>query len=34
MFDRLDLVYFPGRDVAADVARFTAGLGGELVFVS
>ena len=32
MFDRLDFVYLPSRDVAADVAHFTTGLGGELVF--
>jgi hypothetical protein len=32
VFDRLDFVYLPSRDVAADVAHFTAGLGGELVF--
>lgn len=32
MFDELDFVYLPSRDVAADVAHFTTGLGGELVF--
>ena len=32
MFDRLEFLYLPGRDVAADVERFTHGLGGELVF--
>lgn len=32
MFDRLDFVYLPSRDVAADVAHFTSSLGGELVF--
>jgi hypothetical protein len=32
VFDRLDFVYLPSRDVAADVKHFTAGLGGELVF--
>lgn len=32
MFDRLDFVYLPSRDVAADIEHFTAGLGGELVF--
>jgi len=32
VFDRFDFVYLPSRDVAADVAHFTAGLGGELVF--
>ncbi len=32
MFDRLDFLYLPSRDVAADIDHFTAGLGGELVF--
>jgi hypothetical protein len=32
VFDRLDFIYLPSRDVAADVAHFTTGLGGELVF--
>ena len=32
MFDRLDFVYLPSDDVAADVERYTAGLGAELVF--
>jgi hypothetical protein len=32
MFDRLDFVYLPSRDVAADVMHFTRGLGAELVF--
>jgi hypothetical protein len=32
MFDRLDFVYLPSRDVAADVLHFTAGLGGKLIF--
>jgi len=32
VFERLDFVYLPSRDVAADVAHLTAGLGGELVF--
>lgn len=32
MFDRLDFVYLPSRDVAADVKHLTTGLGGELVF--
>ena len=31
MFDRLDFVYLPSRDVAADVRHFTSGLGAELV---
>jgi hypothetical protein len=32
MFERLDFIYLPSRDVAADVAHYTGGLGGELVF--
>ena len=32
MFDRLDFVYLPSRDVAADVEHFTRGFGAELVF--
>jgi hypothetical protein len=32
MFDRLDFVYLPSRDVAADLKHFTGGLGAELVF--
>jgi hypothetical protein len=32
MFESLEFVYLPSRDVAADVEHFTAGLGGELVF--
>ena len=32
MFDRLDFVYLPSRDVAADLAHFTQGLGAEVVF--
>ncbi len=32
MFDRLDFVYQPSRDAAADVAHFTDELGAELVF--
>ena len=32
MFERLDYVYMPSRDVAADVAWFTDVLGGRLVF--
>ena len=32
MFDRLDFVYLPSRDVAADVVQFSGRLGGELVF--
>ena len=32
MFDRLDFVYLPSRDVAADLRHFTGGLGAEVVF--
>jgi hypothetical protein len=32
MFERLDYVYMPSRDVARDVAYFTDVLGGRLVF--
>lgn len=32
MFERLDFVYIPSRDVAADVTHFTRRLGAELVF--
>jgi hypothetical protein len=32
MFDRLDFVYLPSRDVAADVMHFSHRLGAELVF--
>ena len=32
MFDRLDFVYLPSRDVAADVGHFSRYLGAELVF--
>jgi hypothetical protein len=32
VFDGLDFVYLPSRDVAADVQHFTQGLGAELVF--
>ena len=32
MFDQLDYVYMPSRDVAADVAWFTDVLAGRLVF--
>src|SRR5260221_14778122 len=32
MFDRLDFVYLPSRDVAADVMHFSGRLGAELVF--
>ena len=32
MFERLDYVYMPSRDVAADVTWFTEVLGGRLLF--
>ncbi len=32
MFDRLDFVYLPSRDVAADLLHFSRGLGAEVVF--
>jgi len=32
VFERLDFVYLPSRDVAADIEHFTAGVGGELIF--
>ena len=32
MFERLDYVYMPSQDVAADVAWYTDVLGGRLVF--
>jgi hypothetical protein len=32
MFDRLDFVYLPSRDVAADLRHFTGGLGAEVAF--
>lgn len=32
MFDRLDFVYLPSRDVAADVGHFSHRLGAEVVF--
>ena len=32
MFEHLDYVYMPSRDVAADVTYFTEILGGSLVF--
>jgi hypothetical protein len=32
MFDRLEFVYLPSRDVRSDVEHFTRGLGAELVF--
>jgi hypothetical protein len=32
MFEHLDYIYMPSRDVASDVAYFTNVLGGRLVF--
>jgi hypothetical protein len=32
VFDQLDFVYLPSRDVAADVRHFTERLGARLVF--
>jgi len=32
MFDQLDYVYMPSRDVGADIAYFTDVLGGTLLF--
>lgn len=32
LFESLDFLYMPSRDVAADVVRFVQGLGGSLVF--
>jgi hypothetical protein len=32
VFDQLDFVYLPSRDVAADLEHYSAGLGGEIVF--
>ena len=32
MFERLEFVYLPSRDVAADVTHFTDAVGAELVF--
>jgi hypothetical protein len=32
MLERLDFIYLPSRDVAADVEHFTRRLGAELVF--
>jgi hypothetical protein len=32
VFGPLDFVYLPSRDVAADIAHFTEGMGAELVF--
>jgi hypothetical protein len=32
MFEQLDFVYMPSRDVAADIGHYTGRLGAELVF--
>ena len=32
MFDRLDFVYLPSRDVAGELTQFTEGIDGTLVF--
>lgn len=32
MFERLEFIYLPSRDVAADVIHYTHGLGGEVAF--
>ena len=32
MFERLEFIYLPSRDVAADVIHYTQGLGGEMAF--
>ncbi|MEA2166939.1 MAG: hypothetical protein QOF76_239 [Solirubrobacteraceae bacterium] len=32
MFEDLDFLYLPSRDVAADVRHYTTGVGAELVF--
>jgi len=32
VFDQLDFLYVPSRDVAADLAFYTDALGGEVVF--
>jgi hypothetical protein len=32
MFDRLDFVYLPSRDVGADLVHFSRRLGGEVIF--
>lgn len=32
MFESLDFVYLPSREVAEDLTRFVDGMGGELVF--
>ncbi len=32
MFEQLDFVYMPSRDVAADIEHYTEKLGAELIF--
>jgi hypothetical protein len=32
VFESLDFVYMPSRDVAADLERFSDGMGGTIVF--
>ena len=32
MFDRLDFIYLPSDDVAAEIEHYAEGLGGEVVF--
>jgi hypothetical protein len=32
VFESLDFVYLPSRDVASELERFTEGLGGQVVF--
>jgi hypothetical protein len=32
VFESLDFVYLPSRDVAADLRHFTEGMGGSVVF--
>ncbi len=32
MFEQLDFVYMPSRDVAADIERYSRDLGAEVVF--
>jgi hypothetical protein len=32
LFESLDFVYLPSRDVAADLKRFSEGMGGTVVF--
>jgi hypothetical protein len=32
VFERLEFIYLPSRDVVADVIHYTHGLGGEVAF--